>query len=280
MGLEGRRGDLWKIAGLDALAIATILIMRTSEEALDLFHAVFWVMIAEAFFLVSWGFWVRMGLALAGVEFLLLRAGDAPWQDVAEPFVLASIAAMVFFMHRGRERARVALRQQATHDPLTGLLNRRALQGSLEDAVDKLDRERTSFGVIYIDLDGFKSVNDEHGHDVGDAVLTNTARRIENATRKTDSSGRIGGDEFAVILSTPTTPAEAEVIARRLSDELSVPFVVGEARISLSASMGIAMATAEESRTPQQLLIDADRAMYDVKRRARGTYAFASPSES
>jgi diguanylate cyclase (GGDEF)-like protein len=269
------RPDFWKIAYLDVAIILTIVLMRTSDEALDSFHVVFWLMIGQAFFLRRWGFWVRLVLAVAAVETLILTSPGPDWRDIIEPLALVGITITVFILHTTRERARQELRELATLDPLTGVLNRRALQSRLDEASATLARYGTAFAVAYIDLDGFKAVNDAHGHDIGDTVLVEAARRIETATRSTDRVGRIGGDEFAVLLTNTASEDGPEVAGQRTVEALRQPFSVDGKTITISASMGIVVATPGDKRTPAELLIAADRAMYWAKRRERGTYALA-----
>jgi diguanylate cyclase (GGDEF)-like protein len=179
-------------------------------------------------------------------------------------------------MHTSRDRVRAMLREQATHDPLTGLLNRRALQSHLDDAVKRLHRDNAAFAVIYIDLDGFKLVNDVHGHDVGDLLLIEASHRIQQRMQQDDLVGRIGGDEFALLIGSTPTHDDAEAMAQHLLDDIEWPFVIGEATITISASMGIAMASPANTQSTKELLGDADRAMYSVKKAEKGAFAFSA----
>ncbi len=270
------RPDFWKIAYLDVAVILTIVFMRTSDQALDSFHVVFWLLIIQAFFVRGWGFWLRLGLAVAAVETLILTSAGPDWRDVIEPLALVGITITVFVLHKSRERAREELRELATRDPLTGVLNRRALQTRLDEASATLSRYGTPFAVAYIDLDGFKAVNDEHGHDLGDTVLVQAAQRIEEATRATDHVGRIGGDEFAVLLPNSGGEHGPEAAARRTVDALRQPFVADGVTIHISASMGVVVASPGDKRTSAELLTAADRAMYWAKHREKGTFNIAA----
>lgn len=274
--MDGLKRWLSGIAPLDIGVIAALAVMAKSTEALDLFHIVFLLLAVEAFFLTRTSFWIRLVLLFGLTEFLIARAGEPAWQDLAEPVVLATIAGLVFAMHDSRDRARSQLRYQATHDALTDLLNLRALQTRLDALMSP--RTKEPFAVLYIDLDGFKRVNDEHGHDIGDGVLSAAARRVERAVRDGDAVGRIGGDEFAVLLY-PADREVAESVARRLVDELKSPFAIDEVAVTVSASIGIAMSVDVPAVTRKDFIGAADRAMYSVKRDSKSAYAFAPPAE-
>ena len=272
-----RRWFATGVAGLDLGVIATLGVMAKSVDALDLFHIVFLLLAVEAFFVTRRGFWPRLVGAWLLTEFLLIHAGEPAWQDLAEPVVLATIAALVFTMHDSRDRARAQLRYQATRDPLTELINLRALQTRLDALMSP--RNQTPFAILYIDLDGFKRVNDDHGHDIGDSVLSLAARRIESAVREGDAVGRIGGDEFAVLLY-PADRTVAEDVAQRIVSELRTPFGLDELTVTVSASIGIAMSTDVPVTTRREFIGAADRAMYSVKRAQKGAYAFAPAASS
>jgi diguanylate cyclase (GGDEF)-like protein/PAS domain S-box-containing protein len=144
----------------------------------------------------------------------------------------------------------------ATHDPLTGVANRPLLIDRLEHS---LSRRQGALAVVFVDLDGFKTVNDQHGHQVGDKTLIRVAQAIEGAVRPADTVARLGGDEF-VVVADDLGPAEAESLAKRLTA------AVGELRVGavrLEASVGIA--TAEPDDTAEALLRRADAAMYAHK---------------
>jgi len=144
----------------------------------------------------------------------------------------------------------------ATHDPLTGVANRPLLIDRLEHA---LARRQGALAVVFVDLDGFKTVNDRHGHQVGDETLVRVAQAIEGAVRPADTVARLGGDEF-VVVADDLGPSEAESLAKRLTA------AVGEVRVGavrLKASVGIA--TAGPDDTAEALLRRADAAMYAQK---------------
>ena len=176
-----------------------------------------------------------------------------------------------------RKRAEAQARAQAARDPLTGLLNRRGL----EEAYARLardERERAGLGVLLIDLDGFKAVNDSHGHEAGDELLMVVARRIETIVRRSDKVARIGGDEFVVLLDTIKSIAVARNIAGKLVDSLGLPFsVLGGVRVSIGASLGVVY-THYPPEQIGELLRRADAAMYEAKKGGKSQYRIAFPA--
>jgi diguanylate cyclase (GGDEF)-like protein len=163
-----------------------------------------------------------------------------------------------------RREAEEALRHAALHDPLTDLANRSLFEQHLIQAAARAQRSRSVFAVAFIDLDGFKAVNDQLGHRAGDQVLLATARRLRGALRASDTLARIGGDEFAVLLEGLEEGREAELVARRLAQHLQEPVPLDhdrEARVT--ASVGLALGSGDTTAT--ELLARADHAMYRAK---------------
>jgi len=164
-----------------------------------------------------------------------------------------------------RLRTEERMRHEALHDPLTGLANRTLLRDRLEHALARSAREHLPTGVLFVDLDEFKVVNDRFGHATGDAVLTEVAGRLRAAVRPADTVARLGGDEFVVICEDIDTEA-AIALGRRLVDAVRRPFVLGSTRHMLSASVGIALG----SEDPEALMAAADAAAYQAKAAGRG----------
>ena len=169
-----------------------------------------------------------------------------------------------------REReAEQQLRQLALYDPLTGLANRAFFHERLRHAIMLRREEGQATGLLYIDLDGFKGINDRWGHDLGDEVLHEIGRRIERSVRPGDTAARLGGDEFAVVLTEPLTADDAVGVAERLLDEIASPLESRSGILETSASIGIAFGNDDET-----LLREADIAMYRAKGHPDIGYAF------
>ena len=172
-----------------------------------------------------------------------------------------------------REDARSRLTYLAQYDALTGLPNRHRLSGCLEEAIGAAARQGQRVGVMFIDLDRFKSVNDMMGHSVGDELLAQASRRLLDCVREGDVVARLGGDEFAVVLPRLGGPADAETIARRIVEELARPFMLQGQQLFVSASVGIAGYPADGA-SAEALLKSADTAMYSAKNSGRNNYRF------
>lgn len=169
--------------------------------------------------------------------------------------------------------ARLAERQlywQATHDGLTGLLNRMAFEDRAAQALNRGQRARQPVSLVYIDLTGFKAVNDSRGHRVGDSVLAELGRRLAATVREGEAVGRLGGDEFAIVCE-HTAPEAAAVLADRVADRLSEPVIVGGVAVQVGADTGVASSPPVVSEVGA--LIDAaDHRMYRSKRARAGSY--------
>jgi diguanylate cyclase (GGDEF)-like protein len=163
------------------------------------------------------------------------------------------------------------LSHQALHDPLTGLANRTLFLDRLRAALPGATEPRVA--VLFVDLDGFKVVNDSLGHDVGDALLVQTAQRISGALRESDTAARLGGDEFVIICQDDAPVSAAVEIAQRLISALEVPFTFTDRDASMTASIGIAA----HQGPAEDLLRDADAAMYSAKAAGKAHYEIFEP---
>ncbi len=220
--------------------------------------------------------------SVSGREVRLRRAdGTMYWALVSirrlsfdgRPAVIAG-----FWDMTGQKELEEKLRHTALHDPLTGLPNRAYFFDLLRGELARARRDPFHhFAVLFIDLDGFKRVNDTLGHDAGDAVLVEVARRLRACLRETDTAARVGGDEFTVLLVQTRDAPEAATIAERMVAAVSAPIRIGEHEAVVGASVGIAMGNPLED-DPGDVLRNADGAMYREK--AARKAAPASPEAS
>jgi diguanylate cyclase (GGDEF)-like protein len=173
---------------------------------------------------------------------------------------------------RAAEQQRLdELAHQAFHDSLTELPNRALFADRLTHALARTNRRQAAVAVLFLDLDDFKPINDNFGHDVGDQLLVALARRVQACVRPEDTVARLGGDEFTVLLEDIADVRYAIAVAERIEESLRAPFVVNGNELSVTASIGVAASTGRES-TPDDLLRDSDSAMYLAKRKGRARH--------
>jgi diguanylate cyclase (GGDEF)-like protein len=173
--------------------------------------------------------------------------------------------------------AREALRVQATTDPLTRIWNRGSITEILEKEIHRARRERSFLGVVLVDLDHFKIVNDTHGHLAGDAVLHEAVRRMQASMRPYDSIGRYGGEEFLIVLPGCDVDATVEH-AERLRIALSAEVMnLAESRVTLTASFGCTVVAPDAQPTFEQVIHLADEALYKAKGNGRNAVSMVSP---
>lgn len=244
-------------------------------------HLLWWIHVLPVAVLAyrhgNWGLAGAMAASvlLAGLGERAFGAGyaiPASWETtwsiaIALTFTNSLVGAFSLYARRSRQW----LVHNAFHDSLTGLANRALILDRLERLVERVRRrpEETGFAALYLDLDRFKVVNDSLGHSKGDELLIRIAERMEDSLRGADSIGRIGGDEFVVLLEGVSRPAEVVRVADRIHDLLERPVRLGEHETFVTASIGIA--TSDTSyEDPEDVLRDADIAMYRAKARERG----------
>ncbi len=161
------------------------------------------------------------------------------------------------------------MERAALHDALTGLPNRLLLADRLRQAIASAERSGHAFALAYLDLNGFKQVNDSHGHDAGDEVLKAVAARLQAGLRASDTVARLGGDEFVILLQPTEAPAEAEPVLGRLLDALAQPITLGSGvQVAIGSSLGLAHYPLH-GRSPDALMRHADEAMFANKRAGR-----------
>lgn len=185
---------------------------------------------------------------------------------------------------RGREvqELQETFRKLAYQDPLTGLPNRLQFMDRLANAIARADRNRSRLGVLFIDIDGFKGVNDQYGHAAGDELLRQIATRLTSAVRRADTVSRLGGDEFAVMIEQQADAASALAVGNKICQIMSWPFkleMAPEQPLSLGCSVGVVLYP-EHGLDSDSLLRAADQAMYEAKRGGKGVARLAEASRS
>ncbi len=186
----------------------------------------------------------------------------------------AAMAALQRVAHHRTAESLSRARHDADHDALTGLVNRAELHRQLEQAMRQARIDDTVVGVLFLDLDRFKVVNDTLGHDAGDELLKAVAQRLRSSTRSTDVVARVGGDEFVVMCRGLLTEESVVAVARQILKRFTDPVPLGGRMQLASTSVGIAVATPGEGRTPEEIVRDADAAMYRAKRDRSGFAVF------
>jgi diguanylate cyclase (GGDEF)-like protein/PAS domain S-box-containing protein len=179
-------------------------------------------------------------------------------------------------VHRQEEERN---RYLAYHDVLTDLPNRAFFLGLQRQALSQAKRARHMLALLFLDLDKFKPVNDQFGHDVGDKLLLQVAQRLSSAVRKSDTVARIGGDEFAIVLPTLPDTGVAEMLASKLIDGITRPFIIDGREIRIGASVGIAFYPID-GEDPDELMRKADQAMYAAKSRGGNGYRLFSACQA
>ena len=163
-------------------------------------------------------------------------------------------------------------------DALTGTLNRAGLDQRFQQALERMRGTQDQLALLCIDLDGFKPVNDQHGHAAGDALLKAVAQRLQRALRPPDLLARLGGDEFAVVLPHIKSTAAAQAVAHKIVSTLGTPFQIGDVSVHIGGSVGVAL-TADGEDSAQALLQRADEALYQAKRNGRGRFEMADSTK-
>ncbi|MCQ8104223.1 EAL domain-containing protein [Methylomonas sp. SURF-2] len=219
------------------------------------------------------------------------------WQGVIKnrrkngEYYIAEMVINTIFDHEGKPHRRVALFSditqrkrseeqiwwQANFDQLTGIPNRHFARAQLGEEIKKVHRARRKLALLMIDLDRFKEVNDTLGHEAGDLLLQQAAKRLVASVRESDTVGRLGGDEFVVILSGLDNAESPEQVAKKLLEQLSQPFTLRTEQVYVSASVGITLYP-DDGLEVSQLLKNADQAMFAAKAKGRNGYSFFTHS--
>ncbi|HEX5393441.1 MAG TPA: GGDEF domain-containing protein [Rhodocyclaceae bacterium] len=218
-------------------------------------------------------------LSLASQQVRDMAEGRQPLRPlvVVRPDEVGDLTAGFNYLLAKLQEREASLARLAHQDPLTGLPNRAAFLERLEQTMALARRQQSRAALLFIDLDRFKPVNDAHGHEAGDQVLQEVALRLRSSVRQTDLVGRLGGDEFLVLLSDVDSSESVTRIAQKCIDAMATPFHLGELTFSIGASVGIAIFP-DHGRSGAELIARADAAMYDAKNKGRNTYRIAGPN--
>jgi len=206
----------------------------------------------------------------------IIRARDTLEQQVVERTrELANTVQQLQVEIERREEIAAELDFLANHDALTGLPSLRLCKDRLDQSLAEARRNRQTSAVMFLDLDGFKRINDQHGHEFGDLVLKATADRIKAEIRETDTVARIGGDEFVIILSSLPETEIANRIAASVIEQIARPFDIKNTEVLISASIGISLYP-QNGTTAEALIRSADKAMYQIKHRGKNSFGFVN----
>jgi diguanylate cyclase (GGDEF)-like protein len=221
-------------------------------------------------------------LALTAQPSFKIAALEAGARDfISKPFDLLEVHKRIHNMLEVRllykELAQYSRAQQelALHDALTGLPNRRLLEDRIETALQHANRSHTKAAIMYLDLDGFKAINDTYGHAYGDDILKMVSQRLLANSRKEDTVARLGGDEFMVVLGEIHSLADAQGPAAKLVEAVSEPYFINDLTLRLSTSIGISIYP-DDAESVDALISIADYALYEAKR--AGKNRFCSPA--
>jgi diguanylate cyclase (GGDEF)-like protein/PAS domain S-box-containing protein len=206
----------------------------------------------------------------------IIQAKDNLEQQVVERTrELANTVQQLQVEIESREKIAAELDFLANHDALTGLPSLRLCKDRLDQSLAEARRNRQTSAVMFLDLDGFKKINDQHGHEFGDLVLKAAADRIKTEIRETDTVARIGGDEFVIILSSLPETEIANRIAASVIEQIARPFEVKNTEVLISASIGISLYP-QNGTTAEALIRSADKAMYRIKRQVKNDFGFSA----
>ena len=210
-----------------------------------------------------------MATAVGFGVLIIVQRHDAFFPDISLAITAVALAVLVstrqFLTHRDLLLTQGQLSYQSLHDPLTGLPNRVLVFDRTKQMLARARRNQAPGAALYLDVDGFKQVNDSLGHAAGDELLRVVSARLSAAVREIDTVGRLGGDEFAVIVDQSAGEANPELVAERLLELLHQPIELSEAggkAVAITASIGIAYGG---QTSAEQLLRDADLALYEAK---------------
>ncbi|WP_229259951.1 diguanylate cyclase domain-containing protein [Duganella aquatilis] len=222
-------------------------------------------------------------LALTAQPSFKIAALEAGARDfISKPFDLLEVHKRIHNMLEVRllykELAQYSRQQQelALHDPLTALPNRRLLEDRIATVLQHATRQQNKAAVMYLDLDGFKVINDTHGHAYGDEILKQVAQRLVGCSRKEDTVARVGGDEFVIVMGDIAHVGDTQEPANKLIEAVSQPYEVNGLTLRLSTSIGVALFP-DDATEVASVIAAADGALYEAKRAGKNRYRTVQP---
>ncbi|MBN7827605.1 putative bifunctional diguanylate cyclase/phosphodiesterase [Bowmanella dokdonensis] len=250
--------------GITELLGKDIRLLRSEKHDDSFFHAIATELQEKGFW--SGEIWDRNS---KGQDFLCHVRLSAIVDEYRQPRYFVGVYTDV----SGQDSQIMQLREMAYHDELTGLPNRALLMQLLPHQISQCRREKGHFGLMFLDLDKFKPINDKYGHEVGDELLKQVAERLREVLRNSDTVARLGGDEFVVLVSNTTGPESIARVAEKIHEALGEPILVNGQQLDVGVSIGISMFP-QNSENPDTLLHQADIAMYRAKKRGENQYVF------
>ncbi len=255
--------------------------MYVMQDKGILFFAIYlWVTIGNG---LRYGVrYLYTAMVISIVSFLVVLCSSVYWREqwgfsvglliglVALPLYFSNLLKQLNDQHSQLKKLYEQMAQHATHDSLTRLPNRKHFHDHLAETITSAERDERSFALLYLDLDGFKAINDALGHAVGDHLIENTARRLEQCVRKGDMVARVGGDEFVVLLR-DITSSDVSKVAEKITHILSEPFTIAAKTFCVTTSIGIATYP-QDGADASALIHNADSAMYETKRGGKNGY--------
>jgi len=265
----------------------TSYFMYVMEDNGILFFPVYlWVTIGNGLRYGTHYLYTAMVISIA--SFAVVLGSSAYWRGqwgfsiglliglVALPLYFSSLLKQLNKQHDELKKLYELTAKHATHDSLTGLPNRKHFHDHLAEAITSAKRDKRIFAILYLDLDGFKDINDALGHAVGDQLIENTARRLEQCVRKKDMVARVGGDEFVVLLR-DIDSIDVSRVAEKIIKILSDPFTITTDPLYITTSIGVA-SFPQDGEDANALIHNADSAMYETKRSGKNGYRICNSS--
>ena len=259
--------------------------MYVMEDKGILFFSIYlWVTIGNGLRYGTQYLYTAMTISI--VSFTVVFSNSAYWTEqwgfsiglliglVALPLYFSGLLKQLSDQHNELKKLYEQMAKHATHDSLTKLPNRKHFHDHLADAITCAKRNNRSFTVLYLDLDGFKAINDALGHAIGDQLIESTARRLEQCVRKGDMVARVGGDEFIVLLQ-DVASLDVSKVAEKIIASLSEPFMIADRALCITASIGVATYP-RDGADAKALIHNADSAMYETKRSGKNGYRVCS----